>query len=818
MTSENNSTKNSIGQETGEGDKISKVNISNEMKQSYIDYSMSVIAGRALPDVRDGLKPVHRRILYSMDKENIHSHGSHRKSSNIVGSTMGDFHPHGDKSIYDSLVRMSQDFSMRIPLIDGQGNFGSIDGDPPAAMRYTEARMSKPGELLLEDIDKKTVDWSSNYDDRLEEPEVLPAKFPNLLINGSSGIAVGMSTNIPPHNPSEVINACIKLIDNPDSEIEDLMENIKGPDFPTGGEIVGKQGIEKAYKTGKGKITLRASYDIIDEDSSNPKIIIRKIPYQTDKSKLVEKIAKLIDNDEDITKIKDLRDESSMDGIRIVIELKDSSRLKVLENKLLNSVLEQTYSIRNLALVDNEPELLNLKEILNNYINHRKKVVLRKSEFELEQAKKEEHLLEGKIKALDNSKKIVEKIRESKNREEAVSELIENFDLSEKQAQHIVRMQLGSLTSMDYNDIKTDHEKVKNKIEELKNILNNESTLINTIKEELETVKEILNKERKTKISEESTTVSHEELIPEKDSIILFTKEGYIKRTSLDKFNSQKRGGKGVIGISLKEEDTIVEGVQGSTHDEYLMFSNQGNMYKIKGYKIPESGRNTRGEPAINLLPINSNEYIVSAVTVNNYKNKYLNISTENGLVKTTKLEEYDTSRSKLKAIDLKENDQISDVLITDGSNEISLSSKEGRTLIFEEKELSVVGRNSKGIYGMKLNSEKDKLKSISKINENKNYILTLTENGYGKITNIEKYSKTSRNNKGVIDISTGERNGHLVKSDIVKGTEELIIYSEKGKIIRTDITDINEKGRNTKGVKIMNLENEDTLTTFSIL
>lgn len=793
-------------------DKIEQVNISEEMKQSYIDYSMSVIAGRALPDVRDGLKPVHRRILYAMHQERLTSTKSHRKSSSVVGDVMGDFHPHGDKSIYDALVRMAQNFSMKKILVDGQGNFGSIDGDSPAAMRYTEARMSEAGELLLDDIGKDTVNMSDNYDGRSKEPDVLPSKFPNLLVNGSSGIAVGMSCNIPPHNTREVINATLHYIENPDCDLSDLMEHIKGPDFPTGGVVLDNGGIKEAYRTGRGKIKVRASYHFEEEETRTPKIVIDEIPYQTDKSRLVERIAKLIE-DEKIEGIKDLRDESNREGIRIVIELKSGAFPEVVENQLVDSVLEKTYSIRNLAIVDGIPKILSLKDILHKYVEHRRDVVLRRSKYDLEEANSELNKLEAKLKALNDIDQVVEIIRNSKEKEDAVSDLKENINISEDQAEHIFKMRLGSLTSLNQQEVKSDYEDTKDEIERLEEIINNDEKLMDIIKEELEQVKQELGEERRTDIRVGTKNVKKKDLIPKENMVLTLTENNYMKRTHIDEFKRQNRGGKGLKVQNIKDNDQLKSIEIVNTHDDLLVFTDSGQIYEVPAYKVPEGSRNSLGKPVINFVDLGDENVLdVLPKSEAQDENEDLVIFTKKGFVKRTSLGEYSNiQKTGIKAINLENDDEIVDSFIADDKSDIFINTKQGKSIRFDISEIRKVSRTSKGVHGIKL-SEDDVVVSSTVCNEEE-YLLTITKNGYGKKTKIDQYSKISRYGKGTKDIDTGSRNGPVVFSSTIKTSQkDLFISNSNGKLIRINLNQVPKRNRATKGVILMEVENENIM------
>ncbi len=795
--------------------RVEDVRADEEMKQSYIDYAMSVIAGRSLPDVRDGLKPVHRRILYAMEEAGVTSNTSHRKSSSIVGDTMGDYHPHGDSSIYDALARMAQDFSLRHPLVDGQGNFGSIDDDPPAAMRYTEARLSPIGEEMLDDIERDTVDFSSNYDDRLEEPNVLPSAFPNLLVNGSSGIAVGLSTNIPPHNLREVVDATIHLIDNPDADTRELMEIIPGPDFPTGAKIAGREGIYNAYETGKGRITVRAEYHVEEYDRRKDEIIITEIPYQKNKSRLVERIANMA-NEGDLDGISDLRDESDRDGIRIVIEVSNSAVTDVVENQLVSDVLETTFGINILALVDGRPEVLTLKQALNHYIDHRKEVVRRRSQHELNELEGRAHILEGRLKALDYAEEIVELIRNSDNRSEAIEKLQEEYDFSEAQSKHIVRMQLGSLTSMEAGEIEEEYDNVTSRIERLEEILSNESELLEVVKDELRDIKERHGDERRTQIVDDIANVTREDLIPEKEIAVILTEGGYIKRMEADNFSRQKRAGKGVIGIDV-DDDNVALVKRLNTHDRLYFFTDSGDVYEAKGYELPEFGRNAQGTAAVNVFDL-EDERLTTLTTVPEGEEReglQLAMITQNGKVKRTPLAEFENIFSTgIKAIGLDEDDQVVDAAVVDGSEDVIVGTTDGRAIRFAVEEISSSGRTAQGVNAMQL--EDAEITGFAVI-ENGEDVLTITENGYGKRTSSSQYRQQSRYGKGVSDIDTGDRNGLAKSIHTVTESDELFAVSRGGQAIRTSVDEIQRVGRNTKGVILMRLDDEDELADAAV-
>ncbi|WP_254530585.1 DNA gyrase subunit A [Natrinema gelatinilyticum] len=798
---------------------VENVRIEDEMEQSYIDYAMSVIAGRALPDVRDGLKPVHRRILYAMHEMGVTSGSSHRKSSSIVGETMGDYHPHGDSAIYDTLVRMAQDFSMRYPLVDGQGNFGSMDGDPAAAPRYTEARMAPAAEELLADIEKDTVDFSSNYDDRLQEPDVLPAAFPNLLVNGSSGIAVGMSTNIPPHNLGEVIDATIELIDNPDATVDELMNHVKGPDFPTGANIVGRDAIYSAYKTGRGRIRVRAEFEVEEWKSGRERIVVTELPFQANKARLVERIAEDV-NEGDIDGISDLRDESDRDGVRIVIELKRGANAEVVKNKLLENHLERTFGVINLALVDGQPQVLSLKETLEEYVAHRREVVRRRSEYDLEEAEDRAHILEGRLTAVQNAEDVVELIRNSEDRSAAKATLQEHYDFSEEQATHIVRMQLGSLTSMETTEIEDEYTDVLEEIERLTEILESEQELFGVIKDELREIRDEYADERRTSIVEDQGTVTHEDLIPEEEVFVVMTEDDYVKRMPIDAFDPQGRGGKGIIGADVKDDDRVATVFRANTHDYLLCFTNQGEVYRLKTYEIPEMGRTARGKSAVNILDLDPGEDITAIVDTDAFgDDEYVTMVTRNGYVKRAAGEEFDNILSTgIIAADLEEGDELVDVEVTDGSKDLVVATEGGMTIRFDEDEVRAMGRNARGVNGIKLQDDDAVAGLVATDEADERALLTVTENGYGKRTLLSEYRTQSRYGKGLIDIKTGERNGSVTAVKAVAADDQVVLMSERGQIVRTRVDEISTVGRNTMGVIVMDVDDGDAVASVDVI
>jgi DNA gyrase subunit A len=797
-------------------DRVERVRVEDEMEQSYIDYAMSVIAGRALPDARDGLKPVHRRLLYAMHQDGITSGSGHRKSSSIVGTTMGDYHPHGDQAIYDTLVRLGQHFSMRNPLIDGQGNFGSVDGDPAAAMRYTEARMAPIAEELLADIEKDTVDFESNYDDRLEEPDVLPAAFPNLLVNGSSGIAVGMSTNIPPHNLGEIVDATVHLIEHPNCSIEDLMDHVKGPDFPTGANVVGRNGIHEAYKTGRGRIRVRAEFEIQEDEN---RIIITELPYQQNKARMVERIAEDV-NEGTIEGIRDLRDESDRDGIRVVVDLKRGALPEVVKNQLLERHLERTFGVINLALVDGAPQVLDLKETLVEYVEHRKEVVRRRSEHDLAEAEEREHILEGRLLALQNVDDVVETIRNVENRAAAREALSDRFGFSEDQAAHIVRMQLGSLTSMETQEIEAEYEEVQAEIERLQTILGSEQELLSVIKAELEAIKDEYADERKTSIIEDTGTVTREDLIPEEEVVVVISEEDYIKRMPAAQFRAQNRGGKGIIGADLKESDRVSSVFVANTHDFLLCFTDKGQVYQLKAYQVPEMSRTARGKSAVNVLDLDDGEEIEAVVNTDDIEpDEYLTMVTRGGYVKRTACEEFENILSTgIRAISLEDGDALADVEVTDGTADVVIATAGGMSIRFDETEARSMGRTARGVRGIQLQDD-DRVAGIAATVEGREqWLLTVTQNGYGKRTDIDDYRVQSRNGKGLIDIKTNERNGTVSAINGVSDGDNLVLMSENGKILRTRVSDVSLVGRNTMGVQVMDLDAGDRVAAVDVL
>ncbi|WP_178917349.1 DNA gyrase subunit A [Natronomonas gomsonensis] len=805
-------------------DRIEPVRIEDEMEQSYIDYAMSVIVGRALPDARDGLKPVQRRILYAMSEMGVTAHAGHRKSSSIIGETMGNYHPHGDSAIYDALARMAQDFSLRYPLVDGQGNFGSVDGDPPAAMRYTEARMAPIAEELLADIEKDTVDFESNYDDRLTEPAVLPARVPNLLVNGASGIAVGMSTNIPPHNLGEIIDASIHLIDNPDCSVSDLIDTpnsegyVKGPDFPTGAKIVNREGLMNAYTEGRGRLRVRADIDVEYTDRGGDRIVINEMPYQQNKARRIERIADDVQEGK-IEGISDIRDESDRTGIRVVIDCKRGANVDVVKNQLLEHHLENTFSVISLALVDGQPRVLNLKEMLEQFVEHRREVVRRRSQFELEEAEDRAHILEGRLVALGNVDDVVELIRGSDDRDAAIAGLETEFELSTEQAEHIVRMQLGSLTSMEAGEVEAEYEEVQAEIERLETILGDESELLGVIKDELREIKDEYGDDRRTEIIEDAGSVTREDLIAEEEVVVVVTEEDYVKRMTLAEFDTQHRGGKGIIGTRPKEGDRVSTVFTASTHDYLLCFTNQGQVYRLKVFELPEMGRTARGTSAVNVLDLDDGEEITAVVNTDDIDDGYLAMATRGGYVKRTAVSDFENVHSGgIRAVRLEEGDALVDVEVTTGDGDLLIGTRGGMTIRFDEADARPMGRSARGVNGIKLQDGDEVAGLVAAKPDDGRDLLTVTRNGYGKRTPLSEYRQQSRYGKGLIDIKTDERNGPVCAINAVSTGDGLVIMSESGQIMRTHVDEVSEVGRNTKGVVVMRLDDDDHVAGVDVV
>lgn len=797
--------------------KVLPVNLEDEMKNSYIDYAMSVIVMRALPDVRDGLKPVHRRILYAMQEAGMGSNKPYKKSARIVGEVLGKYHPHGDNSVYDAIVRMAQDFSCRYVLADGHGNFGSIDGDSAAAMRYTEVRMSKIAELMLQDIDKQTVDFAPNYDESLKEPTVLPSKIPNLLVNGSSGIAVGMATNIPPHNLTEVIDGVLQMIDNPDITIEELMKTIKGPDFPTGAMIMGRDGIISAYKTGRGAIKMRACTEISTLPNGKPRITVTQLPYQVNKARLVERIAELVRN-KIIEGITDLNDESDRNGMSIVIDLRRDANAEVILNQLYqHTQLQETFGVIMLALVNGHPRILNLKQVLHYYIKHQEDVIRRRTQYELTKAQARAHILEGLTIALDQLDPIIETIRKSPNGETAKEILMSDYTLTEKQAQAILDLRLQRLTGLEREKIETEYLEVLSYIDNLNAILADEHKILNIIKEELSAVKAKFGDARRTQITDDTSDVDLADLIAEENVVITLTHNNYIKRIPLTTYRNQKRGGRGVTGMGTKEEDYVENMIITSTHNTILFFTNKGLVYQLKGYEIPESGRTAKGTAIVNLLPLAKDESITAIIPIEKFADdKYLFMATRNGVVKKTVLSAYDTNRKKtgLIAISLKDDDELISVKLTDGNRYIIIGTRDGMSISFNEQDVRPMGRNARGVIGIKLKGD-DKVIDMDNLRKNCE-VLTVTENGYGKRTPTEEYRAQSRGGIGLINIKVTEKTGFVVGVKVVNENQEFMLISTEGIVIRSNINEVSVINRNTQGVKVMNMDDNDKVAAVA--
>ena len=802
-------------------DKVQEVDLVEKMEKSYIDYAMSVIAARALPDIRDGLKPVQRRILYAMIELNNGPDKPHRKCARIVGDTMGKYHPHGDSSIYEALVKLAQQWSTRYPLIDGHGNFGSVDGDGAAAMRYTEARLSKISMEMLADINKNTVNFAPNFDESEKEPTVLPSRYPNLLVNGASGIAVGMATNIPPHNLNEIIDAVVKLIDNQvledrDTSIEELLEIVKGPDFPTGATILGRRGIEEAYRTGRGKIKVRAVTDIEPMNSGKQRIVVTELPYMVNKAKLIEKIASLV-KEKKIEGIAELRDESDRNGMRICIELKKDVNANVLLNQLYkHTQMQDTFGVNALALVNGEPKVLNLHDMVYYYLEHQKEVITRRTQYELNKAKERAHILEGLLKALDHIDEVIQIIRGSENGAKAKINLIERFGLSDAQAQAIIDMRLKALTGLEREKLENEYNELMAKIAELQAILNDEKQLLGVIREELLITKEKFGDARRTDIGFDDEDITIEDLIPREDTVIAMTKLGYIKRMTIDNFKSQNRGGKGIKGMHTIDEDFIEELFMTTTHHYIMFFTNSGRVYRLKGYEIPESSRTARGTAIVNLLQLQPNERITAVIPIAEYEdNNYLFMATKNGIVKKTSIKEYENIRkSGLAAINLREGDELIEVKTTDNEKDIILVTKFGQCIRFNESEVRETGRVSMGVIGMNL-IEGDEVIGMQ-LNTQGSDLLIVSEYGMGKRTSMDEFTPQRRGGKGVKCYRIMEKTGNVVGVKAVDPDDEVMLITTQGIVIRLQVNDISELGRITSGVKLINMQDDITVASIA--
>ncbi len=794
-------------------ERLGHIAIEDEMKSSYLDYAMSVIVGRALPDVRDGLKPVHRRILFGMNEMGLASNRPYRKSAKIVGEIMGNYHPHGDSAIYDTLVRMAQDFNMRYLLVDGQGNYGSMDGDSPAAMRYTEARMTKLAEEMLADIDKETVDFVPNYDESRQEPLVLPTRVPNLLVNGAGGIAVGYATNIPTHNITEVIGGLLLLLENPEVTIAELMKKIPGPDFPTAGFIYGVSGIKEAYETGRGLLTLRAKVVVeTDERTDRERLIVTEIPYQVNKVSLIKKIAELVQEDR-IRGISDLRDESSdREGVRVVIELKRSEiPLVVLNNLYKHTPLETTFGVNMLALVNNRPEVLNLKRILHYFLEHRREVIVRRTVFELRKAEERAHILEGLKIALDNLDAVITLIRGSRSPDEARAGLMQQFDLTEIQATAILDMRLQRLTQLERTKLVEEYQEVLKQIEYLKSVLASEALVRTIIKDELTEIREAYKDERRTQIVKEEAEISLEDLIAEEEVIVSISHAGYIKRNAVSLYRAQRRGGKGKIGMGIKEEDFVEDLFTASTHDSLLFFTDAGKVFWLKVHEIPEASRAAKGKALVNLLALSSNEKVTATLPVKEFRDdRYIVMGTKKGIIKKTELSAFSNPRQGgIIALGLESGDKLIGVQLTDGQREILLGTRQGMTIRFKEEEVRPMGRTAYGVKGITLEEGNEVIGMETITPDSTTSILTVTEGGYGKRTPVGEYRVQGRGGKGIISVKTTERNGLAIGFLQVRDGDEIMLMAAQGKVLRCKVDDIREIGRNTQGVRILDLDGE---------
>lgn len=799
-----------------ETERINEINISQEMRNSFLDYAMSVIVSRALPDVRDGLKPVHRRIIYTLHELGMTSDKPYRKSANVVGNVLASYHPHGDAPVYETMVRMAQDFSYRYMLVDGQGNFGSVDGDSAAAMRYTEARMTKISQELLRDIQKETIDFGPNYDGRLEEPLVLPARYPNLLVNGTSGIAVGMATNIPPHNLGEVIDGLLAMIRNPDITVDELMEIIKGPDFPTAGLILGREGIKKAYRTGRGSIKLQAKTRIEEASSGKMRIVIEELPFQVNKAKLVEKIAELV-RDKKLDGITDLRDESDRNGMRVIIELRRDVNPRVLLNNLYKLTTMQTsFGVNMLALVDGKPLVLNLQQVLHHYLRHQVEVIRRRTQFDLRKAEERAHILEGLRTALDHIDKVIALIRGSQTGQEAKDGLMEKFGLSEVQAQAILDMRLQRLTGLEREKIDSEYDDLQKTIAKLKGILASEKRIYGVVRKELEEVKKKYGDERRTRIMIDAEELSDEDLIPEDEVSIILTHRGYIKRTSLSTYRAQRRGGRGVSGMGTRDDDFVQHLFVTSSHNYLLFFTNKGKVYRMKAYEIPELSRQARGTAIINLIQIDQGEYIETVIPVKDFtSDSFLFFGTKHGIVKKTSLEEFgNIRRNGLFAINLREGDELIGVKLTDGDQEIMMGTRLGMSIRFPEKDVRYMGRTATGVKGIAL-GDQDEVVGMDIVQPDKE-VMVVTSKGYGKRTPISEYRTQSRGGKGIKTQNITKRKGPVVALRIVSPEEDLMIVTTSGVIIRTNVSGISKMGRYAQGVKLISLKDDGEVATVA--
>ena len=806
-----------------EGEKIIPINIEEEMKSKYIDYSMSVIVSRALPDVRDGLKPVHRRILYGMHELGVKSSSSYKKSARIVGEVLGKFHPHGDTAVYDAMVRMAQDWSLRYLMVDGQGNFGSIDGDNPAAMRYTEARMQKASEDMLMDIDKDTVEWNDNFDDTLKEPSVLPARLPNLLLNGTTGIAVGMATNMPPHNLTEVVDGVIKYIRAKGNiEVSDLMECVKAPDFPTGGIIYGYEGVRSAFETGRGRVVIRGKVSF-EEFNNRERIIVTEIPYMINKSDLIKKTADLV-NSKKLEGISDIRDESDRNGMRIVYELKRDAIPNIVLNKLYKyTSLQSSFSVNNIALVKGRPHLLNLKQLIQLFVSHRHEVLVRKTKYELKQAEKRAHILKGLLIALDNLDDVIKLIRSSKNPEDAKNGLMTNFSLSEIQSKAILDLRLQKLTGLERDKIKQEHEDIMKKIENFNKILNDEDLRLSMLAEDLEEVKDKYGDERRTAIEYSSSEVSIEDMIPNEEVLITISHLGYVKRTSLKEYRAQGRGGVGSRGATTRDEDFVEELLMANNHDYMLLFTEQGRCFWMRVYEIPEGSKTSKGRAIQNLINIPSDDKVMAYINTKDLKDsEYINshfivMCTKKGVIKKTSLEAYSRPRSNgINAITIKENDQLLEAKMTTGNSQIMMAVKSGKAIRFEEEKVRAMGRTASGVRGIRLADDKDEVVGMICVNDTDSTVLVVSENGYGKRSAVDDYRITNRGGKGVKTINITDKTGKLITLKNVTDNDDLMVINKSGITIRIGVDTLRIMGRATQGVKIIRLREGDTIASVA--
>jgi len=805
------------------GEKILPVNIEEEMKTKYIDYSMSVIVSRALPDVRDGLKPVHRRVLYGMHELGIRSTTPYKKSARIVGEVLGKFHPHGDSSVYDAMVRMAQEWSLRYMMVDGQGNFGSIDGDNPAAMRYTEARMRKTSEDMLLDIDKETVDWELNFDDTLKEPSVLPARLPNLLLNGTTGIAVGMATNMPPHNLTEVINGIIAYIQSKGNiEVSELMQHIKAPDFPTGGIIYGYEGVKAAFETGRGRIVIRGKVRF-EEKNGREQIIVEEIPYMINKANMIKQTADLV-NSKKLEGISDIRDESDRNGMRIVYDLKRDAIPNIVLNKLYKfTSLQSSFSVNNIALVKGRPQLLNLKQLIQLFVAHRHEVLIRKTKYELQQAEKRAHILEGLIIALNNLDAVIELIRGSRTPEDARNGLINNFNLSEIQAKAILDLRLQKLTGLEMDKIKDEHKEIMEKIKNLQEILSNEDLRLTLLVNDLKEVKEKYSDERRSQIEYSSSEVSIEDMIPNEEVLITISHLGYIKRTSLSEYRAQGRGGVGSKGASTREEDFVEEMIMAYNHDYMLFFTEQGKCFWLKVYEIPEGGKTAKGRAIQNIINLPKDDKVMAYISTKNLKDEeYINshfivMCTKKGVIKKTSLEAYSRPRTNgINAITIREGDQLLEAKMTNGNSQIMMAVKSGKAIRFEEEKVRAMGRTAAGVRGIRLANDKDEVVGMICVNDIQSSVLVVSENGYGKRSAVEDYRITNRGGKGVKTINVTEKTGDLISLKNVTDDEDLMVINKSGITIRIGVDTLRVMGRATQGVKIIRLRKDDSIASVA--